>query len=306
MDFPVGNSPLESMPNELLTVVVKNLTPDNALRHHNARSQAAYKKGINELLRLCLVSKRLEAVVRPLILGKVLICRSTELILLLRTLTENRGMGGYIKNLIFVTTFLRKDPDHEFLDLDILRGLDPDLDLILPEDPVRMTSRQENELRSNLYFMVLEKAPNVQKTIMNPPSWSVRGLSNSQLAAFGIASIAAHNRVAIPQIPRCRIPKSLRVLTLEGPLRYGSLMEGLPKQFSVFWCQDLVPESKLRKMVWRHDDTTWFDSLPGSQWASEGMTWLQSLHWPAPTPNLMDNWDFLNRSNRNRTQGTIC
>lgn len=106
MDFPVGKSLLESMPDELLTIVNKDLAPENAVKHLDARFRAAYKEGIKELLSLCLVSKRLEAVVRPVIFGKILICRSTELVLLLRTLTENRRMGEYIKNLVFATTFL--------------------------------------------------------------------------------------------------------------------------------------------------------------------------------------------------------
>lgn len=270
MDFPVGKSLLESMPDELLTIVNKNLAPENAVKHLDARFRAAYKEGIKELLSLCLVSKRLEAVVRPVIFGKILICRSTELVLLLRTLTENRRMGEYIKNLVFATTFLGQDPDHELLNLDILRGLDFDLDLILPEKQARMTSRQENELQSNLCLMVLEKAPNVEKATMNPPSWSVRGLSNDQLATFGISSAVAHNRVATPQMPPSRLPKSLRTLTIEGPFEDRGLMEGLPQQFSVFWHKDLAHECNLKKLVWMYDDTTWFDSLPGSQWASRG------------------------------------
>ncbi|KAI7783838.1 hypothetical protein LA080_011311 [Diaporthe eres] len=117
MAFPVGKSWLENLPDERLIIVMKNLAPEDALKQHGHKFLAAYEKGISELLGLSLDSKRLEAVVRTVIYDKILICRSTDLILLLRTLTENRRTGEYIKNLVFYTAFLRQDPDHEYLDL---------------------------------------------------------------------------------------------------------------------------------------------------------------------------------------------
>lgn len=281
MAFPVGKSWLESLPDEVLVTVMKSLAPEDPLKQHGHKVLAAYKKGISELLGLSLVSKRLEAVVRTVIYDKVLICRSTDLILLLRTLTENRRTGEYIKNLVFYTTFLRQDPDHESLDLDTLRGLDPGLDLILPGGSARMTSRQENELRTNLYLKVVEKAPNVQTVAMNTASWAVRGLDDWKLAAFGIASAMAHGQGVTPQIPLPQLPKSVTTLTLEG--RYQGLVDGLSRQISGFWAQDMSDESKLKTMTWLHDHTTWFDSLPSGQWASNGMSRLQCSHRHVPT-----------------------
>lgn len=284
MAFPVGESRLESLPDELLIIVMKNLAPEDALEQRGHKFRIAYMKGISELLGLSLASKRLEAVVRTVIYDKVLICRSTDLILLLRTLTENPRTGEYIKNLAFDTTFLRQDPDHEYLDLDILRGLDPDIDLILPGGSARMTSRQENEVRSNLYLKVVEKAPNVQRVAMNTASWAVRGLDDWQLAAFGIASAMAHDRGVKPQIPLPQLPKSVTTLTLEG--RYQGLVDGLSRQISGIWAQDMSGESKLKTMSWLHDHTTWFAALPGGQWASNGMSRFPCSHRHVPTSRI--------------------
>lgn len=270
MDFPVGKSRLETMPCELLTMIAKLFAPKDGLKHDGDTFPATYKKGISELLRVALVSKTLEAVVRPVIYDEVLIYRSTELILLLRTLTENRRTGEYIKGLVLYTTFLRQDPNHERLDLENLRGLDPNLDLILPEGSATMTSRQENELRRNLYLKVLEKAPKVQNVAMNTSSWAVRGLGDQQLAPFGIASVMAHNRGVTPQMPQ--LPKSVTTLILRGA--YQGLADGLSRQISGFWDQELSDESNLKGITWLYDDTTWFDSLPGAQWASNGMSSL--------------------------------
>lgn len=275
MQFPVGESRLETMPIELLETVVKFSARGNDFDPYSAKSRDAYKKGVSKLLSLCLVSKSVDAVVRPFIFDNVLICRSTELILLLRTLTENCEMGEYIKKLNLSTTFPRRDADHEFLDVDVLRGLDFDLDLILPDGLVRMTSRQENDLRINLYLKVLEKAPNVNTVKMNPPSWIVRGIEDRQLSSFGIASVMAHKRMAIPRASLSRLPKTAKALTIEGREQNEGLTEGLPVQISGFWRQDSIDESSLEKIIWMFDDTTWFDSLPGSQWASDGMSKLQ-------------------------------
>lgn len=271
MAFPIGESRLETMPVELLQMVMKFVARGDALDSSTARSRDPYKKRVSELLSLCLVSKRLDAVVRPLIFNKVLIFRSTELILLLRTLVENRGVGKYIRMLDLSTTFLRRDPDHEFLNVDVLRGLHPDLDVILPEGSARMTSRQENDLRSDLYLKVLEKTPNVNKLNMNQPSWAVRGFRDRQLFPFGIKSIVDHKRTARHQASKSRLPQALRHLTIQGRPGYEGLSEGLPRQVSGFLNQDPTNESSLERILWMYDDTTWFASLPGAQWASDGM-----------------------------------
>lgn len=275
MEFPAGESRLETMPTELLETIAKFSAHGVAFKPYSAMSRDAYKKGVSKLLSLCLVSKSLDAVVRPLIFDNVLICRSTELILLLRTLTESREMGEHIKKLDLSTTFLRRDADHGFLDVDVLRGLNPDLDLILPEASARMTSRQENDFRIDLYLKVLEKAPNVNTVKMNPPYWTVRGIEDRQLSSFGIVSIMAHKRMAMARASLFPLPKTLTALTIEGREQNEGLVEGLPRQISRFWPQDPANTSKLEKVIWLFDDTTWFDSLPGSQWASDGMSKLQ-------------------------------
>lgn len=275
MAFPAGDSRLETMPVELIQMIMKFVARGDALGPYSTKSPDPYKKRVSKLLSLCLVSKRLDAVVRPLIFNKILIFRSTELILLLRTLTESREMGEYIKNLDLSTTFLRRDADHAFLDVDVLRGLDPELDLILPEGSARMTSRQENDLRIDLYLKVLEKAPNVNTVKMNPPYWTVTGIKDRQLSSFGIVSINAHKRMAMARASLFPLPRTLTALTIEGREQNEGLVEGLPRQISGFWPQDPANTSKLEKIIWLFDDTTWFDSLPGSQWASDGMSKLQ-------------------------------
>ena len=273
MDCPVGKSTLESMPVELLEKVA-NLALDVALGHTDANARAAYKKGTSKLLTFCLVSKKLKSVVRPAIFRHVSIRRSSDLILLFRTLTENREVGGHIRQLTLTTTFLRQGQGYEALDLQLLKGIDPDFDLVQPHGSAIMTSRQENQIRINLYLKVLNKAPNVVGVTINIPSWTVRGCDDGGISALGIASIMATNRVAMPQISLARLPEALRVLTIEG--QHKGLMEGLPRQLSKLWAQESTKASKLEKMVWLRGDTTWFDSLPSQQWGPKGMSSLNS------------------------------
>lgn len=266
MDFPVVKPWFETMPYELLEEVAKFLAPDNALNHADVKFRAAYKKGFSSLLNLCLVSKRLEAVVQPVIFRNILIWRSSDLILLYRTLTENPEVGGYIRTLVLSTAFLRCQKDHEMLDLRLLRTIDSDFDLNGRRGS--LTSREENELRSTLYLKVLEKVPGVKEVTLNTPRWAVRGLNDGQLLEFGIASAMANNRVVMPQNSSFRLPQALHTLTIEG--QYQGLAEGLPRQFRNLWPQKLNGVSNFETMVWVRDDTTWFDSLPGRQWATNG------------------------------------
>lgn len=272
--FPVGKSRLEAMPDELLEMVTKFLAPKDALQHLDPPTRTGYRKGISDLLDLCLVSKRLEVVVRPVIFGTVMICRSIQLVRLFRTLTENPVLGENIKKLEFYTQFSRQEPDHEFLDLGILRGLDPDIDSTLPQGSARISGRQENEIRSNVYVKVLEKAPNVKQVTINPPTWSVRGINDAALAAFGVASAVAHKQAAMPQPSLRRLPESLEALILEGDPFQRGIKEGLPKQISRMLSQDQADGSKLVRMAWFSDDTTWFSGLPGQEWNSAGMSIL--------------------------------
>lgn len=264
--FPVGRSRLEAMPDELLLVVLNDLGGD--LEYLDTIDRAPFNKGISELLSLCLVSKRLEAVVRSVIFGKVLICQSTQLVRLLRTLIENPGLGERIRTLEFATQFSRVEPDHEVLDLEVLRGLDSDLDAMLPQTSSSMNSRQENDIRSNLYVKVLEKAPNVKKVSINYPTLPVRGLDGGDLAASAVADAVAHKQAAMPQASLRRLPESLKSLSVEGETL--GIEEGLPKQISGMWSQDLADGSKLYKMAWFCDHTPWFDALPGQEWTSAG------------------------------------
>lgn len=275
MDFPVGKSRLETMPNELLKMVIKSLAPEDALKGSSTKYRASYKKEVSKLLSLCLVSKSLEAHVRPVVYENVLICQSTDLILLLRTLIENHELGGYITKLELSTKFLRQDPDHESLNLGLLRKLGSDLGLTLPKEPGRMTSRQENDLRGNLYVKVLDKAPNVESATMTAPSWAVRGLSDRLLSAFGAWSIEKHTLVAKPPASLSQIPKQLKTLTIEGREKAEGLMEGLPGQISGIWSGGQDDESKLKEIIFMFDDTTWFDSFPGARWAPDGMSSFQ-------------------------------
>lgn len=270
--FPVGESHLETMPNEVLLMVVKIIAPEDTLQHLDHPTRHVYRTGISELLNLCLVSKRLEAIVRPVIFGTVKICQSTQLVRLLRTLTENPGLGEHIKKLEFYIQSSQRESDLDFLDLGILRGLDSNLDSTLPQDSSGISGRQENEIRSNIYLKVLEKAPNVKQVTLNPPTWPVRSTDDAHSPASGVASAVAHKQAAMPQPSFRRLPESLKVLIVQGnPFQLG-ITEGLPKQISRMLSQDRVDGSKLEKMAWFYDDTTWFYGLPGQEWTSAGMS----------------------------------
>ncbi|KAL1883220.1 hypothetical protein Daus18300_000278 [Diaporthe australafricana] len=82
--------------------------------NHNSKGRAAHKKEKAMLPNLCLVSKRMEAVVRPLLFSRVFIHHSTELILFHRTLSEKRVNVGAILQVIF-TLPKQNELDDEFM-----------------------------------------------------------------------------------------------------------------------------------------------------------------------------------------------
>lgn len=286
--FPAGKSPFEKMPLEILEKIARIRIPD--AWDIDTTPWLTHKNDISKLFTLCLVSKRLESVVRPAIFRNVTIRRSADLIRLLRALLENRTLGGHIRRLTLSTTFLRHEEGYERLDLQLLKGLDPDFDSAQPRGSAVLPSREENQVRINLYLKVLNKAPNVVEVTMNTPSWVVRSWDAERISPYGIASVMANNHVTLPQTSLARMPDTLKVLTIEG--QHEGLMEGVPRQFSKLWTQETTQASKLEKMVWLMANTTWFYSLPSRQWGPDGMSSLSLPSHIFSNPDAMDNRPF--------------
>lgn len=216
MEFPTGFSPPESIPNEVLTMIAETLAPGDDDELHNSRGKAAYKEERRMLLNLCLVSKRMEAVVRPVLFSQVFIYHSTELILFYRSLNENHKLGEYVQMLILATVFLRNHKDHEALDFRLLRGFDSDFDLIRPHSSAGIPSLAENQVRTNVYLKILSKAQYLTAVAINIPSWLVRGLDDGHLTDFRQTSIISANRLMPAQAPELQHRKALTTLAIEG------------------------------------------------------------------------------------------
>lgn len=268
--WPAGSSRLETLPAELLNVITDDLVLETDLDHTGARSRTAYKDGLSNLGSLCLVSKCLDTKIRPVMLRKVPIYRSIELVLLYRALTENPMLGGYIRQLVLATPFSRQEIEYEMLQFHLLRGVDSDFDFPQPHASGSMTTRMENKLRFDLYLKVLNKAPNVTKVAIDALSWSVRGLNDKQLALFRAASDMLDNLADMPETPLLQMPKDVKTVNINGPVR--GLVEALPSQLAKIWSQT----SKLETLVWTRDDSAWFDNLPSRSLELEGtgMSWL--------------------------------
>ncbi|KAJ0114290.1 hypothetical protein J7T55_010679 [Diaporthe amygdali] len=262
--WPAGSSRLETLPAELLNVITDDLVLETDLDHTGARSRTAYKDGLSNLGRLCSVSKCLDTKIRPIMLRKVSIYRSIELIRLYRTLTENPMLGGYIRQLVLATPFSRQEIEYEMLHFHVLHGVDSDFDFSQPHASGSMTTRMENKLRFDLYLKVLNKAPNVTKVAIDALSWSVRGLNDKQLALFRAASDMLDNLAEMPETPLLQMPEDVKTVNINGPVR--GLVEALPSQLAKIWSQT----SKLETLVWTRDDSAWFDNLPSRSLELEG------------------------------------
>ncbi|KAG6354012.1 hypothetical protein INS49_004983 [Diaporthe citri] len=94
-------SHLNVLPFELLRHIFGYLAPDNVQPHLSDISLYAYKQAQNVLQNVCLVSKQMEAVARPLLYQGVIINNSDALSYFLRTLDENQPLGQRVKQLVF-------------------------------------------------------------------------------------------------------------------------------------------------------------------------------------------------------------
>ncbi|KAK2609841.1 hypothetical protein N8I77_003318 [Diaporthe amygdali] len=262
--WPAGSSRLETLPAELLNVITDDLVLETDLDHTGARSRTAYKDGLSNLGSLCLVSKCLDTKIRPIMLRKVPIYRSIELILLYRALTENPMLGGYIRQLVLATPFSRQEIEYEMLQFHLLRGVDSDFNFSQHHASGSMTTRMENKLRFDLYLKILNIAPNVTEVAIDALSWSVRGLNDKQLALFRAASDMLDNLAEMPETPLLQMPEDVKTVNINGPVR--GLVEALPSQLAKIWSQT----SKLETLVWTRDDSAWFDNLPSRSLELEG------------------------------------
>ncbi|KAL1851727.1 hypothetical protein Daus18300_012412 [Diaporthe australafricana] len=265
MEFPAGRSPIETIPTEVLTMIAGYLVPENYHELHNAEGRASYRQDRSKLANLCLVSKSMGNVARPILLSKVFLYQSKELILFHRALNENQNLGKHVQMLVLATPFLRNHKDHEALDFSLLRGVDSDFDSIQSDSSAGISSLAENQARFNIYLKILSNAQSVKDVAMNTPSWMVRGLDDEYLPDFRQASIVSASRITPAQTPQLQHLTSLTTLAIEGQSQ--GRVESLPGELARFWSR----QSNLKTMIWIKEDRRWFRSLPCLQLTLDGI-----------------------------------
>ncbi|ROW00368.1 hypothetical protein VMCG_07247 [Cytospora schulzeri] len=133
-ELRVGVPPnLQAFPNEPLTMVLKNLAFQDVDEYPGTETQYAIEEAYKDLRNLCLVSKTIEAVARPILFENTMDFRCTNLVALYRTLLCNERLGRYIKHLALNAVFRwyrpgKRPPNYSRLPLSSLEGLDADLD----------------------------------------------------------------------------------------------------------------------------------------------------------------------------------
>ncbi|KAJ0115082.1 hypothetical protein J7T55_001491 [Diaporthe amygdali] len=103
-----GNSRLEILPIEVLNMVLRELAPAGTdLEGHEAE-----QKQCDDLLRMCLVSKTMDAVARRLLYQDIRLCRLDAMVYLLATFYRNPSLTGLVRSVFF-------SPDEEDDDDDV-------------------------------------------------------------------------------------------------------------------------------------------------------------------------------------------
>ncbi len=107
----MDDSPSLSLPTELWDQIVALLTPELpnvAERPLKKEPPAKFLASQSALLHLCRVSRRLNALARPLLFKSIVISEADSLLLLWRTLKCSPDFGDFVHNLAFWVTLTRQ------------------------------------------------------------------------------------------------------------------------------------------------------------------------------------------------------
>lgn len=183
LSSPPGESKLELMPTEVVEKIFEQLSLKNLQSLHDLEDEyllQAYRSALMNMCSLCLTSKRVDAVARPLLFRNITVGSPAMLLQLYEALLANAQLGCYIRQISFeiirdqvrLCDFLpARSPQSQSL----LTGWDEDFGKYDPEafyDSESFNNHCYDQILSSCYFEILRRTPKAHQLVirMQPTS----------------------------------------------------------------------------------------------------------------------------------------
>lgn len=171
---PPGESKLELTPTEVLAMIFGQLSQNDLQSFIDLQDQAlvdANRAAHRNMRSLCLTSKRVDRVARPLLFHNITITSPTSLIMLYESLQESAQLGCHVKQLSFEILPGKVEPS-DFLPLPsarsatLLSGWDA-----YPGESSRRNNKSYStyccdQILSSCYFEILCKTPRIHRLVL--------------------------------------------------------------------------------------------------------------------------------------------
>lgn len=180
LPYPPGESKLELTPIELLAMIFGQLSPKRLLSFLDSRNQTlleAHRTAHRNMISLCLTSKRVDRVARPLLFQNITITSPANMLILYESLQESAQLGCHVKQLSF-DILLGNARLCDFFPLpssrcaNLLTGWDEDKS---PKGALSIFSRRNSEsystyccdqILSSCYFEILRRTPHIHRLVL--------------------------------------------------------------------------------------------------------------------------------------------
>lgn len=168
--YPQGQSKLELMPTETLEDIFSYLSHNEVLSSkapdkHAINANQLSQKNMNSL---CLTSKRVDSVARPLLFRNITVTSTPKLLLLCGALQESAQLGGYVRQISFEIT-LKETELWDSLTPPFSRDVSLLMDgfkRIPRRDKWKISNLYFDHVLSSSYFEVLRRTPRVHHLVL--------------------------------------------------------------------------------------------------------------------------------------------
>lgn len=280
--YPQGHSKLELMPTEVLDEIFSYLSHNEVLSSKAPDKHAIHANQLAQKIMssLCLTSKRVDSVARPLLFRNITITSTLKLILLCGALQGTAQLGYYVRQISF-EIMLKETELWDSLtppfsrDVSLLMN---GFELIPRRDKRAISNLYFDHVLSSSYFEVLRRTPRVHHLVlrMQPIDGEARDAGFS--GGRGDIYRPFFDRVQQAMNPsrangRTRFLPRLTTLQLLGDPRDPDNM------FDIGTCEPLLRIKTLRTVITFRDNGRWSDLVETMPNASQpGSSHAQSSH----------------------------
>lgn len=263
LPYPEGESKLELMPTEVLEKIFEQLSQNDLQSFHDLRNDdllQANRSAHANMRSLCLTSKQVDAVARPLLFRTITVSSSAMLLRLYETLLANAQLGCYVRQISFEILRVQVNlwdflPARSPQSQSLLTGWDEDFD---DYEPAAFNDHSCDQIISSCYFEILRRTPKVHRLVIRiqPTSRVSYPEQNGHDGATGIYMYQPFFRRVRHAVQASLTGDSeflplLTTLQLLGdPVDYDNV-------FDISICESLLRIHTLRKITTFRDNGFW-------------------------------------------------